>query len=127
MMSFVPITETFIAADGVLIAIGAARLPEIGRSTKAFEALWQMSGSSFAGEAAVELFNGQARIRARYRRRTRRPPRSGLSIRSVCGFERGKVRMRAANLAAIGAVFGAAGVEIDGDCVRLRGIRQDAA
>jgi hypothetical protein len=49
-----------------LIAIGAAKLADVGGSAAAvLEPLWQMSQAAFAGEATVELVDGVAQVKAR--------------------------------------------------------------
>jgi hypothetical protein len=66
MNVFVPISSSYTGADGAMIAIGAAKLADVGGSAAAvLEPLWQMSQAAFAGEATVELVDGQAQVKAR--------------------------------------------------------------
>jgi len=66
MNTFIPITSSYLDQTGALIAIGAAKLPDVGGSAAAaLTPLWQMSQSAFAGEAEVELAGGVASVKAR--------------------------------------------------------------
>jgi hypothetical protein len=63
--AFIPISSTYTDPTGALIALGAAPIGDAGGSAAALEPLFQMSNSSFAGEASIELVGGAAQIRAR--------------------------------------------------------------
>jgi hypothetical protein len=64
MNAFIPITSTFTDETGALIALGSAAI-DVAGGAEALEPVWQMSISKFAGEASIELVDGQARVRAR--------------------------------------------------------------